>query len=516
MKGSRPYVFCGLVTGFVGVSFIVPEMLLGAAGIILLIVLGQAWLHIAAALRAKRTPERPNVPDSYQPFVSIHLVYANEPANVVIRSLQRLAKLDYINYEVVVFHNNAPETDDVQLVRRYCQYRPDLFTFAHRDHIPGSKAGALEWSRRLMSPHTELIAIIDADYQVRPDFLRECTPYFFDPQVALVQTPQDYIDAGTQNVGLALEFRSFFAVAMQDAQTAGAVTFTGTMGLLRAELFTDRRLAWNTGCITEDTELGIRINQLGYRGVYINQSFGMGMLPLDYTSLRVQRQRWSYGNMQVLLGHLWAIITAPRLNRTQRISFLVQLTAWLRAELIIALCWILAGLIQVVHPKLIVVQATFIVLGVALASSFGARAIYMVVGMGKHTARLSRRWRAFVSHAGLMGIMSTSWLRCLAGLPLHFKVTNKNAAERDATNKGYIPELVLPGLLAVGLALQAMAGPIAIWQLVVVGTIIVLGIVGIWYVHHQFMANEDLLAGDALAIADEAFLATREEDGLQR
>lgn len=515
MKGSRPYVFCGLVTGFVGVSFIVPEVLLGATCLLLVVVLCQTALQILAAARPKVAALRPNVPDSYQPFVSIHLVYANEPAAVVIRSLQRLAKLDYVHYEVVVFHNNAPETDDMHLVRQYCQFRPDIFTFAHRDTIPGGKAGALEWARRLMSPRTELIAVVDADYQVRPDFLRECTPYFYDPSVALVQTPQDYIDAGTQNVGLALDFRSFFTVAMKDAQTVGAVTFTGTMGLLRAELFADRRLMWNTSCITEDTELGLRINQLGYRGVYIDQSFGMGMLPLDYTGLRIQRQRWTFGNAQILIEHIRMIMTAPRLNIGQRLSFLVQLSAWLRFELLITSGLVLALFVQWVQPGSLVVGSAISLLSICLASAFIGRAIYTIIGMGV-SVRLSRRWRAFISHTGLLGIMCTGWLRYVMGLPLHFRVTNKNTAERDTSNRGYLPELILPGLLVLVLALEVWSGGLVGWQAAVVGLAFIFSVVGVWYVHLQFAADDGALVGDSLSLADDTLLVTPEEDGLQR
>src|SRR6185503_1181342 len=346
MKGSRPYIFAGLVTGFVGISIIYPSTLFAVSCVVLLLVAVQTLLHVTAALRRKVSATQPSTPEDYQPFVSIHLVYASEPASIVLRSLYRLSRLDYTNYEVVVLHNNSPESEDVERVRRFCSLHPEM-KFAHVDNVAGGKAGALEVSRQMMAEHAELIAIVDSDYQVRPDFLRECTPYFADPQVALVQTPQDYTDAGIHNKGIALELRSFFSVAMADAQTAGFVTFTGTMGIVRAELFNDRRLSWNLECITEDADLGIRINQLGYKGVYVDQSFGQGMLPLDYAALRTQRQRWAYGNMQILLANFWNVMRTPRLNWLQRLSYLTQMTAWLRAELLIAGLWCAAGFVHI-------------------------------------------------------------------------------------------------------------------------------------------------------------------------
>ena len=527
MKGLRPYVFCGLVTGFAGISIAFPPTLMLLSCVVLLVVIAQAVLHVTAALRKKQAPVRPAVDDSYQPFVSIHFVYATEPASVVLRSLQRLARLDYSNYEVVVLHNNAASNEDVERVRRYCALHPAIFTFEHIDRVEGGKAGALELTRDLMDERTELIAIVDSDYQVRPDFLRECTPYFADPQVALVQTPQDYSDAGLHNKGISLELRSFFSVAMTDAQTVGFVTFTGTMGIVRAELFADRRLRWNLDCITEDADLGTRINQLGYKGVYVDQSFGQGMLPLDYAGLRTQRQRWAYGNMQLLINKIGNILWTPRLNMLQRLSFVTQMTAWLRAELVIAALWLIAGIVQILQPHPANLT-TYNLLAMALFVSFGSHFVYIMIGMGQTTrATMTRRWRAFVTQSGLITIMSTAWLRCVAGLPLGFKVTNKNTDAKSAADRGYMPELAFPALLLAGVGLQVLAGATSVWHVAFILGVIILVFAGIAYVHAQFMATEQAapkkipvprtvlpIIEDSLSLVASATKA--EEDGLQR
>lgn len=523
MKGSRPYVFCGLVTGILGISFAFPPTILLLSCAVLLVVLIQASLQMAAAIRTKVPAVKPDVPAAYQPFVSIHLVYATEPAQVVLRSLQRLSRLDYQNYEVIVLHNNTPDSDEVEKVRRYCHANAHLFTFAHADTVEGGKAGALEMTRDIMASQTELIAIVDSDYQVRPDFLRECTPYFIDPQVALVQTPQDYSDAGLHNKGIALELRSFFSVAMTDAQTVGFVTFTGTMGILRAELFTDRRLSWNRACITEDADLGTSINQLGYKGVYVDQSFGQGMLPLDYAGLRTQRERWTYGNMQLLSCQFARVLRTPRFSKLQRLSFVMQMTAWFRAELLIAAMWVVTGVIQVFHPTPFA-AISYAVLAVALVVSIVSHALYMVVGMGQTTrATFWRRWRAFLTQCGLVSVMSMAWLRQLAGLPLHFKVTNKNTDAKNTADSGYMPEALFPGVLIAGFCVQAFTGLASAPYLALVSGTVVLVAAGVYYVHLQFMAAEafapkKFVRRKVLPVIESplALMSAREEDGLQR
>ena len=40
----------------------------------------------------------------------------------------------------------------------------------------------------------EIIGIIDADYVVHPDWLKDLVPAFADPRVGLVQAPQEHRD----------------------------------------------------------------------------------------------------------------------------------------------------------------------------------------------------------------------------------------------------------------------------------------------------------------------------------
>ena len=39
-----------------------------------------------------------------------------------------------------------------------------------------------------------MIAVIDSDYQVDPDWLPDLVPSFDNPRIAIVQAPQDYRD----------------------------------------------------------------------------------------------------------------------------------------------------------------------------------------------------------------------------------------------------------------------------------------------------------------------------------
>src|SRR5678815_4400529 len=77
-------------------------------------------------------------------------------------------------------------------VEAHCNHLGPRFRFFHVDRMPGAKAGALNFALRHTAVDSELIGVIDSDYNVRPDFLASLIGYFDDPSMGFVQTPQAY------------------------------------------------------------------------------------------------------------------------------------------------------------------------------------------------------------------------------------------------------------------------------------------------------------------------------------
>jgi hypothetical protein len=81
---------------------------------------------------------------------------------------------------------------------------------------------------------------------------------------------------------------------------------------------------WAEWCLTEDSELAIRVHELGYRSVYLREPFGWGLIPDTFDGYRTQRFRWTYGPVQELRHHWRGFLPArlggaDRLSRAQRI-----------------------------------------------------------------------------------------------------------------------------------------------------------------------------------------------------
>src|SRR5260370_28768435 len=74
------------------------------------------------------------------------------------------------------------------------------------------------------------------------------------------------------------------------------------MGLLRKNVLQEIG-GWEEWCITEDAEASLRILNRGYQSLYVAQSFGRGLMPLNFEGLKKQRFRWAFGGVQILKKH---------------------------------------------------------------------------------------------------------------------------------------------------------------------------------------------------------------------
>jgi exo-beta-1,3-glucanase (GH17 family)/cellulose synthase/poly-beta-1,6-N-acetylglucosamine synthase-like glycosyltransferase len=288
-------------------------------------------VELAASLwRVERRQLLASIPEK-TPRVSIHVPCYNEPPQMVIETLDALARLDHDNYEVIVFDNNTPEPAVWQPVEAHCKALGSRFSFRHVDQLGGYKAGALNVMLAMTDPSAEYVAVIDSDYQVEPFWLRRTLPLFAKPEIALVQGPQDYRDSH-QNTFKAMayeEYRGFFHIGMVERNEHNAIIQHGTMTIVRREAL-DEVGGWATWCITEDTELGLRLFEAGYSAAYVPASMGSGLMPDTLDAYMSQRYRWVYGAMQIVKRHAGSIFLGrKKLSWAQRYQFLSGWLPWM-------------------------------------------------------------------------------------------------------------------------------------------------------------------------------------------
>ena len=106
------------------------------------------------------------------------------------------------------------------------------FTYLHRADRTGFKAGALNHALRLTPADAELIAVVDADYHVEPEYLKETVGYFIDPGLGFVQTPQDYRNIHQSFLTKQYYFADgyFYRAMLPSRNEVNSTSFCGTMG----------------------------------------------------------------------------------------------------------------------------------------------------------------------------------------------------------------------------------------------------------------------------------------------
>ncbi len=263
----------------------------------------------------------------YEPFVSIHVPTYSEPPEIVIDTLDKLASVNYRNYEVILIDNNTKDENLWKPVEIHCKKLGSKFRFMHVEGITGAKAGALNYIHKYINPHAEIIAVIDADYQVDKMFIKSLIGYFQNPKVGFVQTPHDYRE-WQNNLFMTMcywEYRLFFHTAMISLNERDAGITVGTMCLVRKEAL-EKAGGWSEWCVTEDSELAIRIHDVGYTSVYVGKTYGKGLIPDNFEDYKKQRYRWTAGPVQEFrhyYRHFIGITKAEsKLSLTQRIFHL--------------------------------------------------------------------------------------------------------------------------------------------------------------------------------------------------
>jgi exo-beta-1,3-glucanase (GH17 family)/cellulose synthase/poly-beta-1,6-N-acetylglucosamine synthase-like glycosyltransferase len=320
-------------------DWLVLALLATSTGLMVLILLAHLSEFVELFLRGNLRRQFGALPartGAQQPFVSIHLPCCNEPPEMVIATLQALCALDYGALEVLVIDNNTADAALWTPVQAHVATLPAHFRFFHLPQSTGYKAGALRFALEQADARTELVAVVDADYLVQPNWLSALVGHFDDPQVAVVQAPQAHRN-WAQNAWRTMmnwEYEGFFRIGMHHRNERDAIIQHGTMTLVRAQAL-QAVGGWSSATVCEDAELGLRLMQAGHRTVYVDAVLGQGLTPDGFAAFKRQRQRWAQGGMQIFTLHARALLwpSTPQgtegLSAGQRYHFLAGWLPWL-------------------------------------------------------------------------------------------------------------------------------------------------------------------------------------------
>ena len=250
------------------------------------------------------------IADEHLPFVTIQLPIYNE-MYVVERLIDQITKLDYPKnrFEIHLLDDSTDETVNItkRKVEEYAQKGFQIQQIT-REKRTGFKAGALRDGMQYAKG--EFIAIFDADFVPRTDFLKATVPHFSNPNIGVVQTRWEHLneDYSLLTRLQALQLNVHFTVEQTGRSAANYfLQFNGTAGVWRRKTIEDAG-GWEADTLTEDLDLSIRAQLKGWKIIYLEKFDSPAELPADMNGLKSQQFRWMKGGAETakkMLPFVW-------------------------------------------------------------------------------------------------------------------------------------------------------------------------------------------------------------------
>ena len=238
---------------------------------------------------------------STYPLVTVQLPVFNE-RYVVGRLIDASCAMVYPKdkLEIQVLDDSTDETVAVveALIDTYRKQGFDIKQI-RRDNRSGYKAGALK--EGLITARGEFVAIFDADFVPKQDFLLKTIPHFMtDPKIGMVQTRWEHINSEysllTRTQAMALDGHFVIEQAVRN-KVGFFINFNGTAGVWRKSCIVDAG-NWQADTLTEDLDLSYRAQLRGWKFKYLNNVTSPAELPSEINALKSQQFRWTKGAIE--------------------------------------------------------------------------------------------------------------------------------------------------------------------------------------------------------------------------
>lgn len=261
------------------------------------------------------------------PFVTIQLPVYNE-MYVMERLLDNIAKIDYPHdkLEIQVLDDSTDET--VETTRKHVEsLKVNGLDIQHitRTDRSGFKAGALKEGLKIAKG--EFIAIFDADFLPKENWLKRTIPYFKDKSVGVVQTKWSHIN---RNYSILTKIQAFALDAHFTLEQVGRnskghfINFNGTAGVWRKSCIIDAG-NWEGDTLTEDLDLSYRAQLKNWKFIYLEDVETPAELPVVISAARSQQFRWNKGGAENFRKMFWRVVKSKNISFKTKVHGVLHL-----------------------------------------------------------------------------------------------------------------------------------------------------------------------------------------------
>ncbi len=261
------------------------------------------------------------------PIVTIQLPVYNE-MYVMERLLDNIAEMDYPKdkLEIQVLDDSTDETVETtyEQIQKLKLSGLDIQHIRRTDRS-GFKAGALKEGLKIAKG--EYIAIFDADFLPKKNWLKRTIPYFKDKKIGVVQTRWGHLN---RNYSVLTRIQAFALDAHFTLEQVGRnskghfINFNGTAGVWRKTCIIDAG-NWEGDTLTEDLDLSYRAQLKNWKFKYLEDVETPAELPVVISAARSQQFRWNKGGAENFRKMLWKVIKSKNISTKTKVHGLLHL-----------------------------------------------------------------------------------------------------------------------------------------------------------------------------------------------
>ncbi len=261
------------------------------------------------------------------PFVTIQLPVYNEKY-VMDRLLRNIVLMDYPKerFEIQVLDDSTDDTlSSTAALILELQKTGISIQHLFRENRLGYKAGALKSG--LSIAKGDFIAIFDADFLPKPDWLKSTIPYFTSDHIGVVQTRWGHIN---RDYSILTKVQAFALDAHFTLEQVGRnshehfINFNGTAGVWRKQCIIDAG-NWEGDTLTEDLDLSYRAQLNGWKFVYLEDVETPAELPVVISAARSQQFRWNKGGAENFQKMKWRLLNSSSIPLKTKIHGMLHL-----------------------------------------------------------------------------------------------------------------------------------------------------------------------------------------------
>ncbi|WAC01404.1 glycosyltransferase family 2 protein [Lacinutrix neustonica] len=283
--------------------------------------------YLGAQKKSKKTPFPDFDNPDEVPYVTIQLPVFNE-LYVMERLLENIALIDYPKnkLEIQVLDDSTDETvkttfDQIEGLK---QQGLDIVHIC-RSNRKGFKAGALKEGLKIAKG--EYIAIFDADFLPKKDWLKRTIPHFSKNNIGVVQTRWGHIN---RNYSTLTKIQAFALDAHFTLEQVGRnskghfINFNGTAGVWRKQCILDAG-NWEGDTLTEDLDLSYRAQLKNWKFKYLEDVETPAELPVVISAARSQQFRWNKGGAENFRKTMWKVLKSKNISKKTKLHGILHL-----------------------------------------------------------------------------------------------------------------------------------------------------------------------------------------------